>query len=96
MTAAIWFRTLCQGTVMWMPLAGRIESGSMPSSSVRTSSDHTPAALTTDRGPDGEPLAVGLDLDAVGHAVGALGDAAGGHFVGDDRAELECRGPQDR
>src|ERR1044072_5217196 len=42
-------RTFVHGTVMWMPLAGRIESGCVPSSSARTSSDHTPAALRTDR-----------------------------------------------
>ena len=42
-------RTLFHGTVMWMPLAGRIEFGWLPSSSARTSSDHTPDALTTTR-----------------------------------------------
>ncbi len=35
------------GTVMWMPLAGRMECGFCPSSRARTSSAHTPAALTT-------------------------------------------------
>ena len=40
-------RTFDHGTVMWTPLAGRIELGCTPSSSARTSSAHTPAAFTT-------------------------------------------------
>ena len=47
MTTAMSLRTFSHGTVMWMPLAGRIESASWPSSSVRSSSAHTPAAFTT-------------------------------------------------
>ena len=39
-------RTLLHGTVMWMPLAGRMERGLLPSSWARTSSDQTPPALT--------------------------------------------------
>ena len=46
-TQAMSLRTFSHGTVMWIPLAGRIESGCVPSSSARTSSLHTPAALTT-------------------------------------------------
>ena len=42
-------RTFDHGTVMWMPLAGRIDAGCAPSSSARTSSAHTPAAFTTTR-----------------------------------------------
>jgi hypothetical protein len=42
-------RTLLHGTVTWMPFAGRIESGCVPSSRARTSSAHTPAAFTTAR-----------------------------------------------
>ena len=45
-TAAMSLRTNDHGTVMWMPLAGRIEPGLVPSSSARTSSLHTPVALT--------------------------------------------------
>ena len=42
-------RTFSHGTVMWMPLAGRIDCGCVPSSSARTSSEKTPAAFTTER-----------------------------------------------
>jgi hypothetical protein len=48
-TAAMSLRTLDHGTAMWMPLAGRIVCGWVPSSSARTSSAHTPVALTTTR-----------------------------------------------
>jgi hypothetical protein len=48
-TAAMSLRTLCHGTVMWMPLAGRMLPGWLPSSSARTSSAQTPVALTTAR-----------------------------------------------
>ena len=47
--AAMSLRTWPHGTVMWIPFAGRIESGCVPSSRARTSSAHTPAALTTTR-----------------------------------------------
>ena len=45
-TTAISLRTNDHGTVMWMPLAGRIVVVCVASSSVRMSSDHTPVALT--------------------------------------------------
>ena len=45
--AAMSLRTFSHGTVMWIPLAGRIECGCVPSSSARTSSENTPAAFTT-------------------------------------------------
>ena len=45
--AAMSLRTFSHGTVMWTPFAGRSDAGCAPSSSVRTSSDHTPAALRT-------------------------------------------------
>ena len=46
-TTAIWFCTSDHGTVMCTPFAGRIDDGLVPSSSARTSSDHTPVAFTT-------------------------------------------------
>ena len=61
-------RTSDQGSVMWTPLAGRIESGWIPSSSARTSSAHTPVALTTDLVAMLEPLTVGFD-DRAAHTV---------------------------
>ena len=54
-------RTLSHGTVMWMPLAGRMESGWVPSSRARTSSAHTPAAFTTTSAAHVDRVAVGLD-----------------------------------
>jgi hypothetical protein len=47
MTAAMSHGNASSGTVMWMPLAGRMEWGSWPSSNARTWSDQTPAALIT-------------------------------------------------
>ena len=42
-------RTFSHGTVMWMPLAGRMLPACAPSSRARTSSAHTPVAFTTTR-----------------------------------------------
>ena len=47
MTAAMSHGKAARGTVMWIPLAGRIECGFRFSSRARTSSAQTPAALTT-------------------------------------------------
>ena len=49
MITAMSLPTRCQGSVMCTPFAGRIEPGWTPSSSARTSSAHTPQALTIDR-----------------------------------------------
>ncbi len=62
-TAAMSLRTLCHGTVMWMPLAGRMVSGWVPSSRARTSSAHTPVALTTTRADTSTCAAVGARVD---------------------------------
>src|SRR3546814_16977606 len=48
-TTAMSLRTFTHGTVMWMPLAGRIEYEWVPSSRARTSSAHTPVPFTTAR-----------------------------------------------
>ena len=79
-------RTLSHGTVMWTPLAGRIESGRSNSSSERTSSAQTPAALTMQRAGDLEALAVGLDGDAGCTASGGVD----GHV--DDRTAVDDDG----
>ena len=47
MTAAMSQGSRSAGTVTCTPLAGRMACGSVPSSSARTSSAHTPVALTT-------------------------------------------------
>ena len=88
-------RTFSHGTVMWMPLAGRMLSGSAPSSRARTSSLHTPVALTTDARAHLDAPAVGLDdrarrLAAVVEQLDDLG------VVGDDGAVVEGGGAQDR
>ena len=72
--AAMSLRTFDHGTVMWMPLAGRIDAGCVPSSSARTSSAHTPAAFTTTRARTIELPPVGLDARA-DDAVAVLLDA---------------------
>ena len=94
-TTAMSLRTLSHGTVMWMPLAGRMLSGSLPSSRARTSSLHTPVALTTARArtsmrrpsasttAPGRPVAVAQQLDDLG-------------VVGHHGAVVERRGAQDR
>ena len=46
-TAAMSQGNASHGTVTWIPLAGRMEWGSEPSSRERTWSAQTPAALTT-------------------------------------------------
>ncbi len=58
MTAAMSQGNASSGTVMWMPLAGRIERGSCRSSNVRISSDQTPAAFTTTDARTSKGLAV--------------------------------------
>ena len=53
MTAAMSQGNRLAGTVMWMPLAGRIACGSRPSSRALTSSAQTPDAFTTIRARTG-------------------------------------------
>ncbi len=96
MTAAMSQGRAASGTVMWMPLAGRIECGLRSSSRARTSSAQTPPALTTtearmSKGVDpvrgdrrsADPPAV------VGHEAGHR------RVVGGHRTVVEHRGAQD-
>ena len=86
MTAAMSQGRRLAGTVMWMPLAGRIACGSRPSSRARTSSAQTPEAFTTIRARTGNSdvasSATGPDDGAVDGAVRAGGQADDRGVVG--------------
>ena len=80
-------RTFSHGTVRWTPLAGRIESGSTPSSSARTSSAHTPGGVDDDAGAATSTVARRrFDDGAVDPAVGVLREGDDAAAVGDDGA----------
>ncbi len=77
-----------------MPFAGRIESGSACSSRARTSSVHTPVALTTTRARIVTLRPPGVDHGAVDPPVGVAGERRDAAAVGDDCA-VPRRGADD-
>ena len=91
-TTAMSLRTFCHGTVMCMPLAGRMVSGSPPSSRARTVVGPHAGGVDDRPGPHLEALAVGLDRRARHLTVGVVAQAHHVGVVDDDRTVVEGRG----
>ena len=97
MTAAMSQGKAASGTVMWMPLAGRIEWGSLPLVEGPDLVGPHAGGVDHHRGPDVEGLGrrPGLTWAPLTRAAGAGGEGGDRRVVGGHRAVVEHRGAQD-